>query len=581
MPRPHTSEQCPYSHWAFILNKLYNWIKFKSLPPSVGFKNRLFIERDNKHRRVVFNLGLTFRNSKWADYSRSNLSASSVTNFKTLLKYTLFIITSVLTLFCACKYFLYLDAAQKAAMPLWFLMDSTIYTKAILFATWVVSFQHVVDALYSKFLRGLSDLVPTSEREVIVKDLRTAKVDRRTRYIWSLYGKSSSHKAVTDLYEGESRPTGGIFSRIYRALYRFTHWLELYREVVVVREKPKVKKMDALEAFLADLRKLDGVEGTAAVFHDHLHRDDGKPKGRRSPSLWALETQDAWTPKSIEEAEAWRKKGQAQGAFSVPSTSFSEVNSTSSDVDELSFLDEAATDQTVAAKWSRWLYKYNLLHRKFLLSSHKNTLTKRLLGSGFYDSSFFTKNVHSQSITSNHANPSEFFKGSFLETYANFLFRSGAENSSTGTNPRWLQLNYAPQISFNELSYLWFTKRFYLFNTLPSLSRVNSPRLNTTNVGTVFKSSNLTPTISEFQLLQQNELKYFDVLRSLDYKESMKTQPSNQNLALGSGLSLTNDVSDLFDYDFTDTAVILFANPISEKKETFYFSNFSSGTSNY
>jgi hypothetical protein len=48
-----------------LFQRLYNWIKYKTLPSSFLFKNRLFIERDSKHRRVLSNFGLSFRNSKW------------------------------------------------------------------------------------------------------------------------------------------------------------------------------------------------------------------------------------------------------------------------------------------------------------------------------------------------------------------------------------------------------------------------------------------------------------------------------------------------------------------------------------
>jgi len=52
---------------------LYNWIKYKTLPPSILFKNRLYVERDSKFRRITNNLGLTFRNVKWTNYEMNNL----------------------------------------------------------------------------------------------------------------------------------------------------------------------------------------------------------------------------------------------------------------------------------------------------------------------------------------------------------------------------------------------------------------------------------------------------------------------------------------------------------------------------
>ena len=69
-----------------MFQRLFNWIKFKTLPPSVLFKNRLYVERDSKTRRITHNLGLTFRNSKWADYSRYDVQP----NLRTRLVHSFF-----------------------------------------------------------------------------------------------------------------------------------------------------------------------------------------------------------------------------------------------------------------------------------------------------------------------------------------------------------------------------------------------------------------------------------------------------------------------------------------------------------
>jgi hypothetical protein len=53
---------------------LYNWLKFKTLPPSILFTNRLYLERESKTRKITTNLGLTFRNSKWSEYLRTDIN---------------------------------------------------------------------------------------------------------------------------------------------------------------------------------------------------------------------------------------------------------------------------------------------------------------------------------------------------------------------------------------------------------------------------------------------------------------------------------------------------------------------------
>ena len=68
-----------------LFSKIFNWVKYKTLPPSILFSNRLFVERDSKHRRVTSNLGLTFRNSKWSTYARSNINIGHQSSYFNLL----------------------------------------------------------------------------------------------------------------------------------------------------------------------------------------------------------------------------------------------------------------------------------------------------------------------------------------------------------------------------------------------------------------------------------------------------------------------------------------------------------------
>ena len=58
---------------SMLLQRLYNWIKYKSLPTSFLFKNRLFIERNTKHRRIYSIFGALMRNSKWGNFELSNI----------------------------------------------------------------------------------------------------------------------------------------------------------------------------------------------------------------------------------------------------------------------------------------------------------------------------------------------------------------------------------------------------------------------------------------------------------------------------------------------------------------------------
>ncbi len=126
-------------------------------------------------------------------------------------------------------------------------------------------------------------------------------------------------------------------------------------------------------------------------------------------------------------------------------------------------------NQINSSKWNRWLYRYSILHRKILKFSHKLTLSKRLINSGFYDSKIFNKNIWAN-VYLNKINSKENFSSFFSSLYPNFFYVNNTNrfdyvfNFSNNGN----QVNSLNLTSFYENSYFWYLKRFYLFNTLPT-----------------------------------------------------------------------------------------------------------------
>jgi hypothetical protein len=107
---------------------LYNWIKFKTLPPSVLFKNRLYIERDSKTRRITSNLGLTFRNSKWTNYARTDINLNLKTQFFTSL-YTIFLVTLFLFILINGLSFYNTNLLNNELIfVLWYIKDFCLYS---------------------------------------------------------------------------------------------------------------------------------------------------------------------------------------------------------------------------------------------------------------------------------------------------------------------------------------------------------------------------------------------------------------------------------------------------------------------
>lgn len=167
----------------------------------------------------------------------------------------------------------------------------------------------------------------------------------------------------------------------------------------------------------------------------------------------------------------------------------------------------------------------------------------------------FSRNTNASSISALHANPTEFFKKGFMESYGNFIPTSG----SVAPNAK-LQLDYLTQLSHYEDSYAWALKRFYLFNTLPSVGRVSYPSPKTT-FATESLEAPTSSALQQYNLVKSLGRQNFNLL-SDQFGGTSGPMAPGQNPTHSRSLIVSTGVSELFDYDFTETALNLLNSPI-------------------
>jgi len=126
-------------------------VKYKTLPPSVLFKNRLYIERDSKHRRILSNFGLNFRNSKWANYETYNVKNQfRSAYFKYFLNFFVFIFIVFLLWYFDRSYILK-DVFNSIFSNFWLGMDSFDYVFSFVCWLLLVVFSSIFNFLNSFF----------------------------------------------------------------------------------------------------------------------------------------------------------------------------------------------------------------------------------------------------------------------------------------------------------------------------------------------------------------------------------------------------------------------------------------------
>lgn len=455
-----------------LFSRMFNWIKYKTLPPSVLFLNRLFVERDSKHRRVTSNLGLTFRNSKWSTYARVNVNLSSGTTYLySVLRVLLIIVLFVFATTCTQLYDPYAVLPQMNVL-LWFIFDADIYLKALFSSSILCLLQTIIQSVWWNLL---AQLAPVSTNASQLPCLSLPKrLHQQALYSWVSY--SGTPLNLTTLFSPvTATSTDSNVLVLYKTLYRAVYSLKK-SEVSLIK----------LESSLSQLEKTGGASALKLV-----------PLGlstkltSSSASLAALEYLTVYQKKdqvlsTANEFAHWSLNSVQNefsnesnylvapiGPFYLPGFSSSDFNQIVSTAPELSTLKSSADGQLSLIRWQRWLYRYNILHRSVVTNGHYLTAAKSLLSSGFYSSSLLTRNLWASSVFSSSA-PNAKLGELSSSLYGNYR-GTPLSDSILASNNMFYNDTTTASLNLYVSSYFWFIQRFYQFNTLA----VNVPSLTT------------------------------------------------------------------------------------------------------
>ena len=125
---------------------------------------------------------------------------------------------------------------------------------------------------------------------------------------------------------------------------------------------------------------------------------------------------------------------------------------------------EVTSNQSKILKSNKFLYNYNILHRNSLKNSHKLTMTKSLITSGFYNDSLTNHNMWASGFLANKSSANQIVKSElqvlYKDLYNDMFFTNFLNQNSLNLFKTQLNL-----LSFYETSYFWYLKKFYNFNT--------------------------------------------------------------------------------------------------------------------
>lgn len=517
-----------------LFTRLYNWIKYKTLPPSVLFLNRLFVERDSKHRRVTSNLGLTFRNSKWSTYARTNINLESRTSYMNLLLKLVLVIISFVALINFTSLFDTTPLESLSFTLMWFLFDADLYLKLAFSSTIACSAQLILNSVYNSIFRGfnadaqVSHTIPSTQPNLYIPK----RLHKPLFYTWLVGSPITSDSSSLFQNTSVSGEAQEAYSMVLHNLYKSVHLLkyvsnaDLMQNVNMQPDSSSLLPLTVSTSYVA-LRtdySLFNLNSSGVTVNDELSRY----------SLNSIHRELGLNPNTLQ---------TTSGLFYYPEMSYSTLNALAMGYPETSGVRTSVTNQLKVIQWNRWLYKYNILHRSLLSASSSLTFTKRLLNSGFYTSSLSTNNIWASSALQasklSSANFSELSRSVYGDPYG----IAGSNNTFLSPSTHFFNTSNATSFKFYETSYHWFVKRFYSLNNLGSNSVISSSRLNTNYLADLSQSLEsynnaslgLTPSTSTANTLTSTNLtlSYFDnitfsktsleMLHSLSINKSTKT----------------------------------------------------------
>ena len=480
-----------------LFSTLYNWLKYKSLPSSLLFLNRLFVERDSKHRRTTSNLGLTFRSSKWSAYARSNINTSTRKSYANWAFYTM---TGYVSVFLTISYFSYCAwSVFPTTIPLiWLVWDSDTYWKALLTSSLICVAQAGLvstrSALTSRWfgVDAYVEPVATLQQGLVIP----SRLHKPLIYSWS--SSSTLNSANSELFDF-GQPTKP-YKSLYKSLYSYVkslarvhniHGLPVCNESTsdpVLLKRVTMGSLGRPHSWAA-LEQSATSGFPQASFPTTLYTPlvDCVAFGHTAkPAACGTTLLHTWSLGSLhtETVQLGHDLTTPTGPFYLAGLPYSDLSKLSHLSTELAPLCDSLNSQASLVRWYRWLYKYNTLHRSSTAASLYINATLKLTGSGFYDSSLTSRNIWSASFKTTGSHKSKQPLGKqplcalYESLYGDYVNSSAQQSASLSHSAAFYNSPDMTLLATYPQSYHWYVQRFYQINALKATHSATLPNVN-------------------------------------------------------------------------------------------------------
>lgn len=475
-----------------IFKRLFNWLKLKSISPQTLYRNRLFIERDSKTRRVMSNFGLTFRNSKWSDYTLNNVSLQSVERAKRL---TIYLISTLatLTLILTTDLLSYLNVEviglQSCKESVWLFYDYSTLTLMLMFTSYRAvlssSILYVYDNVMIKILRtSTNPKAPTwpSQTDTNIKTVLTSREENKITIPLQLQRLLATtaltlpsdnslfqKNLLMELYKTPKTSESYLSTlTFYKTLFLTTDYLIQTKSSSTINSLPQ----DTMLSFRYwKLLMINDFQPHFNIILNFLlqNKNNQLLTPSRTTGFNKLDTSN-WDLVRCETeiSKKLSNKVWSNGSFYYSSLDMNKLNFLSTNAATYTLWDNTIQQQTKFFKWMRWLYRYNILHRNVINYSHKVTNVKKLLSSGFFSSNLTKSNLWASNLV-NSQGGNDLLVTTWSSLYGDLFKNNSCSSNNQHLSPLINGSSSLNNLNFYEQSYFFYLHRFDNFNTLGNL----------------------------------------------------------------------------------------------------------------
>lgn len=505
-----------------LFSRLFNWVRYKTLPPSALFLNRLFVERDSKHRRVTSNLGLTFRNSKWSSYARTNVQSSDRHSYLSEIGLILAVILGLTVLGFVPFHDLLAQATLLLSPVIWFLADADLYLKAVFSSASLCLLQVTLNDISGRIFGTQSKSNGSTTPHLATSKFKDSVSRLHKPLFYSHLTRSNTHLTVDAIYDASAPNSVNMIKSVY-ALQHINSSLNLFQN-----PSSRLNSPSSLDSLVT----LNRPDLQVLALESQLFSTSAP-----SPSLPWLEN---WTLKVVHVESQASASAFPTGSIYVPTVDLNNLNKMSQLSPELLSLRQSVDNHLSLIRWNRWLYKFSLIHRNSFRMVHKYTDVKKLLGVGFFDRDIFTRNMWASASFSGEfqadqkvATVSDFTKfdkvgpALFRELYGDYLGQGEWSLRELTQTSRSLQTPSINALRFYESGYYWWLQRSALTMSTASDSILSAPMPVSRSVASDSKSLETLAPFLRAELRQITQSPFYASQSSLDESEVSKASVSN------------------------------------------------------